>query len=118
MSSNPRVSDLQFYKVHPGQPVRLRVVVGNGMAGGTSLMLKGDIRQIGNEQVTIGSPGEDLRRSVLHCVTTVKDINPATDLTVVTYYLEGGEQSQSYPYNVPVSTPGGYARYEIDFAFV
>ena len=117
--SDPRVSDLQFYAVVPGQPVHLIVMIGNAQSGGTSASFKGTVQQVPQSGLTIGSPGEDLRGSVLHTVTTVRDINPNTDLTVVTYRLEGGVQDETFPsYNVPVNNPGGHARYEIDFVFV
>lgn len=117
--SDPRVADLQFYAVVPGQPVHLTVVVGNAQSGGTSASFLGTVQQVPDGGIVVGAPGDDLRGTVLHCVTTVQDINPANDMTVVTYTLRGGAQDQAFPpYNVPVSTPGGHARYEIDFAFV
>jgi hypothetical protein len=117
--SDPRVSDLQFYPVVPGRPVHLSVVVGNAQSGGTSASFRGTVVRVPEEGISVGAAGDDLRGAVLHCVTTVRDINPASDMTMVTYTLRGGVEDQTFPpYNVPVSASGGHARYEIDFAFV
>jgi hypothetical protein len=116
--SDPRVSDTEFYRVVPGQPVRVQATIGNGMVGGTSVTRNGHVQQLTTGTVTVGNPGEDLRRSMIHCITTVRDINPASDTTVVTYRLTGGEKDLEVSYSVDVNVTGGHARYLIDFALI
>ncbi|HEX8391911.1 MAG TPA: hypothetical protein VF665_06065 [Longimicrobium sp.] len=119
MPNDARLVDLQFYPVSEGQPVRVRAIVGAGMAGGTSISYKGQVQEVGTDgSATVGAPGGNLRHSVIHCITTVKDINPASDKTVVTYILSGGPDEAMFSYELDVNTSGGYARYLIDFALV
>src|SRR5690606_12928887 len=108
------ISDTKLYIVIPVEPVEIRVEIGDAQVGGTSIMLDGVQRQVGDEWERIGGPGEDLSFKVVHCVTTVRDVNAATNHTSVTYTLRGGLQQESFPYDAVVSE-GGVARYVIDF---
>jgi hypothetical protein len=119
MPSDPKVSDLQFYEVHPGRPVTLRIEIGNEMVGGPSIMFEGPPQPVQPEQdIRIGAEGEDLRFRILHTVTTVQDTNPNTNTTLVTFHLRGGVADRSLQYTLTLSEAGGLAFYLIDFAFV
>lgn len=118
MPNDPRIVDLQFYPVVEGRPVELRAIVGGGMVGGTSVSHKGVVQQLTTGSVTVGKPGENLKQSVIHCITTVRDINPASDTTVVTYFLTGGERDLEVSYSLDVNVSGGFARYVVDFALI
>lgn len=52
---------------------------------------------------------------MLHCVTTVKDVNPLTNNTSVTHRLSGGAADEEFPYQVSVSKDKGIARYFITY---
>lgn len=88
------------------------------MNGGTSVSHKGTVQELTTGSVTVGQSGENLKHSVIHCITTVKDINPDSDTTVVTYDLTGGEQDLTVSYSIDVNVSGGFARYLIDFALI
>jgi hypothetical protein len=113
---DPRIVDLQFYSVIPGQPVSIRATIGNGMVGGTSVSHKGFVQELTTGSVTVGKPGQNLQKSVIHCITTVRDINPQSDTTVVTYHVSGGQQDLDVSYSLDVNVSGGFARYVVDFA--
>jgi hypothetical protein len=118
MPNDPTVIDTQFYRVSPGEAVTLRVEIGDAQSGGTTVTLSGDVQQITTGALTLGS-GADLLHKLVHCITTVKDINTQTNRTDVTYHLDGGPDGErSFPYTINVNEDGGYARYLIDFAFV
>ena len=119
MPAEPKVSDTQLYHVRPGQPVTLRIGIGNLQLGGASISHEGPPRSFptGSDEL-IGHPGQDLRFTILHTVTTVKDINPQTNETVVTYRLSGGVKDQTFEYRLTVNETEGFAHYFIDFALV
>jgi hypothetical protein len=102
-----------------GRPVSLQVDVGNLQLGGASASHLGPPQPIPTGQpVQFDGGGADLKFTMLRTVTTVKDINPQTNETVVTYSLSGGVASQRFEYRLTVSEPEGFAHYLIDFAFV
>ena len=119
MNGDVLLSDTNFYKVQRNQPVTLRVTVGFGQPGGTALRLNGASIPFQNPSgpTQIGSPDRDLTGSVLQCLTTVRDENPATHRTAVTYELSGGLQTIEYPYAIQVKADKGNARYLITFVF-
>jgi hypothetical protein len=110
------ISATKFYNVRPNQPISLTVEIGDNQVGGTAVRLNGvsiPVNQIG--ATAIGSPGQDLRRSVLQVVTTVKDQNPLTNNTSVNHRFTGGKASEDFPFEVSVKTNGGVARYFITY---
>jgi hypothetical protein len=117
MPSATTVSDTRLYAVRPNQPVELNVRIGDAQAGGTSLIFQQNERAVEREWEPIGDANEDLTNGVLHCVTTVRDINAMTNRTSVTYTLRGGVQEEIFPYEAEVSAQG-HARFVIDFVFV
>ena len=111
------VSQTEFYPVNPNTPVTLSITIGDGQVGGTAVTLNGELVDSGGDiqNLQVGKPGQDLRNSSIECTTTVKDVNPATNHTSVTYALRGGKQAHDFPYDVTVSQPGGRAVYLITF---
>ena len=116
MEGDVLLSDTNFYLVRSNQPIAIRVTVGDNQVGGTALRLNGSSIPFNPAGATpIGAPGQDLRGSVLHVVTTVKDVNPATNHTSVTHDLEGGVSDETFPYEVSVKKDKGIARYLITY---
>ena len=113
------VSDTQTYPVNDESQVRLSMEVGDGQAGGTSLMLDNEILGPNGaiNNVLIGT-GKDLRFKILRCTTRVHDINVQTNRTSVTHKFSGGKTAKDFPYTVEVSEEGGFAMYSISFIFV
>jgi len=119
MPAEPKVSDTQLYQVIAGRPVSLQIDVGNAQLGGASASHLGPPQPIPTgEPVMFDGGGTNLQFTILHTVTTVKDINPLTNETVVTYTLAGGAIAKRFEYKLTVSEPEGFAHYFIDFAFV
>lgn len=113
------LSATKFYAVRPGSQIFLAVEVGDLQAGGTSLQLNG--RPIPADpagETVIGAPGQDLRRSVLQVVTTVKDMNPLTNRTSVTHRFRGGAADQVFPYAISVTADKGTAQYFITYVLL
>lgn len=119
MAGDVRVVDTNLYMVTKDTPVQLRVTVGDAQVGGTALRLDGMPVPINPATgvAQIGQPGQDLKRSVLECLTTVQDINPSSNRTSVTYDLVGGPAAGSFPYTISVTADKGLARYFITFLF-
>ena len=121
MSEDVTINDQREYEVVDNQAVRLTIVIGDAQVGGSSLVLDSTPVKTGpNGQVldiAIGA-GDEIRYKTLECTTTVRDINPSTNKTSVTYMFRGGKVDQDFPYSVEVRTEGGYARYFINFLFV
>jgi hypothetical protein len=116
MDGDVLVSDTNFYPVKPDTPIFFEARIGNGQIGGTALRLNGSsipINPIGRTQ--IGSDGQDLRRSVLQCITTVKDVSPNTNNTSIEHELTGGVTPEIFPYAIKVKKDKGVARYFITY---
>ena len=114
-----RLSDTNFYPVGANGPIFLKVEIGDQQVGGTALTLNGRLLPFNpGGETTIGSPRQDLRGSVLQVVTTVRDINPATNRTSVTHRFRGGAAEATFPYEISVSAEKGTARYFITYVLI
>jgi hypothetical protein len=110
------ITATKFYTVRPNSQIFLTVEIGNGQVGGTALQLNGvTIPSNPLGETPIGAPGQDLRRSVLQVVTTVKDENPLTNRTSVVHRFRGGESNMTFPFEVSVKADGNFARYFITY---
>jgi hypothetical protein len=110
------ITATKFYIVRPNSQIFLTVDVGNNQVGGTTMQLNGTtIPSNPTGDTTIGAPGQDLRRSVLQVVTTVKDQNPLTNRTSVVHRFRGGHSDMAFPFEVSVNAEGGVARYFITY---
>lgn len=113
------VSAMEFYKVKPGTPVTLSIIIGDGQVGGSEVMWKDRSLASGKVvDVPVGENGDDLRDTELECTTTVRDVNPATNNTSVTYRLAGGEPSPREFLKHATTQPGGRAVYTMSFLFI
>jgi hypothetical protein len=54
---------------------------------------------------------------MLHARTVVRDVNPSTNHTSVTYELKGGPEPRQFPFAIDVSVDKGSAHYLIAFVF-
>src|SRR5713226_2575472 len=112
MADDVTIPKTEVYKVRPKQPITLSVLIGERQLGSTAVTL--DYEPVGAgadiTDLKIGKDDQDLRNSILDCVTTVKDANPDTNNTSVIYALKGGQASKDFPYSAEVST-GGRAIY-------
>jgi hypothetical protein len=106
----------EFYQIIPGREVTIEVTTGDAQASGTSLLLNGALIPF-QDNAGPQPIGSDLDRSVLNARTVVKDVNPSTNHTSVTYDLKGGPQPQQFPFSIDVSADKGRAHYLITFVF-
>ena len=116
MSDAVIITKTEVYAVKPKTPIKLTVVIGDRQVGGTAVTWKNEL--VGSGAITdlqIGKDDDDLRGTILDCTTTVKDVNPDTNNTDVTYTLKGGQADQSFPYSAEVSIAGGRAIYAVTF---
>lgn len=113
------VSHTNIYRVQTNQPVQIGVVIGDGQVGGTAMTLNGVPVPFDNTtgRAVVGQAGTSLVGAVLQCMTTVQDINPATNNTSVTYQLGGGLAAQTFLFSVQVTADSGIARYSLTFLF-
>lgn len=119
MPGDVLVSHTNIYRVQTSQPVQLDTLIGDGQVGGTALTLNGAPVPFDNTtgHAVVNPAGSSLVGSVLQCLTTVQDVNPATNRTSVTYQMSGGLASQTFPFSVQVTADSGLARYSITFLF-
>jgi hypothetical protein len=116
MDGDVLVSDTNFYQVKQNAPIFFEVKIGNGQVGGTALRLNGSSIPVNPTGPTrIGEDGQDLRRSVLQSITTVKDISRTTNKTSVEHTLSGGLATEVFPYAIQVKKDKGIARYFITY---
>jgi len=117
MSDAVFITKTEFYKVKPKTPITLSITIGDAQVGATAVNLEGALVGSGADvdDLPIGKSGQDLRDTILDCTTTVKDVNPDTNKTDVTYTLKGGQADQEFSYSADVSMEGGRAIYAITF---
>lgn len=116
MPEKAQLNRVEFYDVKPNTPITLSAVIGDNQPGGTAVLFNGVPAGSGNPIVekTIGAPGQNLKGGEIECMTTVRDNNPATNRTSVTYTLRGGVTDRVFPYAIEVEE-GGRALYLISF---
>jgi hypothetical protein len=116
MSDSVIISQTEAYTVKPKTPITLSVVIGSEQVGGTAVTWNNQLVGSGAiKNLQVGKANDDLRGTQLECTTTVKDVNPATNNTDVTYTLSGGETDQSFSYSAEVSAAGARAIYAVTF---
>ena len=120
MSPTPLVTSTQVYAVRDGHPLTLEITIGDGQAGGTSIIWLGDILDLppNPQPFELAKDGGTTRTKILHCTTRVRDVNPATNRTSVTYTLRGGVSDQDFPFDVTVPSENAWATYVVDFVFI
>jgi hypothetical protein len=112
------VSDTQIYHVGDATTVTLQVMYGDGQPGGTVTTWQGDVQRVPDGGRSYGRDGASLSGSILFCKSTVRDENPATNHTSVTYQLSGGVETREYSYQLLVPDQGALAEYSINFVLV
>ena len=116
MNGDVLLSDTNFYLVKQNTPILFEARIGDSQVGGTALRLNGtSIPMNPNGPTQIGKDGDDLRNSVLQCITTVKDINQHTNNTSIEHQLTGGVSDEVFPYAIRVKKDKGIARYFITY---
>lgn len=112
-------SATRTYKTGNQSPVYLTVTVGDAQVGGSSIVFDGQEIATGDiSNQKIGKPGDDIRYKILRCNTTVKDINPDTNKTVVTCSFTGGESGEDFIFDTEVKENGGEVLYSLTFTFI
>jgi hypothetical protein len=120
MGATPLLSTTQIYLVQDDRPLSLEIVIGDEQAGGTSLIWNGAIIDIppAHQPFRLAENGGTTRAKTLHCSTRVRDVNPNTNHTCVTYVLRGGMQDREFTYELTVPTEHAFADYVVDFVFI
>jgi hypothetical protein len=120
MSPSALVTATQVYLVRDGQPLTLEITIGDDQAGGTSIIWRGDIIDIppNPQPFLLTTDGGTARTETLHCTTRVRDVNPDTNHTSVTYTLRGGLIDENFAFDVIVPNDHAFATYIVDFIFI
>jgi hypothetical protein len=114
------VTSTEGYQVKDGSRLTLEIIVGDGQAGGTSILWQGDIVDFppSSFPFEIAEDGATARARTLHCTTRVRDVNPNTNRTSVTYKLRGGKNDKDFHFSTNVPKPDDFATYVVDFIFI
>jgi hypothetical protein len=120
MTTASVVTSTEGYQVKDGSRLTIEIVVGDGQAGGSSLLWQDDITDFPPEEFPweVAEDGATARAKTLHCSTRVRDINPASNRTSVTYKLRGGKNQKDFHFSTSVPKPDDYATYVVDFVFI
>lgn len=113
MTVQTDVSDVTTYVVWRGEPVTLVLTVGNAQVGGAAVTYRGRVRAYEGPMELEGADDVEL----CFTRTEVKDVNPSSDRTSVTFHLSGGPSPESYEYQA-VAPTDGIVTYRITFTFV
>ena len=118
MNSDQLVIETKLYKVTENSPIILTVIIGNANVGGTSVLWNDEVVREGViNNLSIGEEGESLKHKMLKCTTKIRDINPFTNSTVVTYKLTGGVNDEDFMFEKEAA-PGGDVIYSITFVLI
>ncbi len=104
------------YQVDNGD-VSVRIIVGEGQVGTSLVEVDGiEIASGGLARVRLGS-GEELPGKTARVITTVTDVQRATNRTSVRYVLEGGSEQAIFDKEAEVENEGGSVQYIARFRF-
>lgn len=119
MTATAVVTASEIYRVKDGFHLALDIVVGEGQPGGSSVIWLTEILDFPPKSwpYVLATDGGTVRTKTLHCTTRVRDVNPNSNRTSVTYKLSGGEKDQDFSFWVSVPKENDYATYVIDFTF-
>ena len=111
-------SDTQLVHLASEAPVHLRVIVGEGQPGGSTMLWNGEISDVLEpEGRVVADRGADAMFKVLHCSTFVKDVSTDHNRTSVTYVITSANEVR-FLYAQEVPKQGDWAQYAISFVFV
>jgi hypothetical protein len=101
MSEDLLVTHATTYDTAGNSPIHLTVTIGNGNAGGSSVLWKRKIIKEGAIiDLPIGNPGDTLRNKTLRATTKVRVVNPSSEQTSVTFILSGGAKTEEFLYTL------------------
>ena len=109
----------QKYEVTNSGEISLSIIIGEQQAGWFAVFLDGNYVTDGKtriENLSLGK-GSDVKTKTLTIAATVIDINPHTNRTAVTYFLNGGNSPVKVTSEVTVED-NHPAFYDAEFSFV
>jgi hypothetical protein len=111
-------SDTQLVRINPETSLELTVVIGDEQDGGTTVLWEGSMIDVPSDtgMLPVAALGKNALYQTLHCTTNVKDINPESNRTSVTYKFSSAGGSLRYAQEVPQAN--GWAQYSIAFVFL
>jgi hypothetical protein len=110
----------KFYRVRDDDTGRLKIIIGHGQIGKTSVSLDRNdlaVNEQGTVDLTIPGSGRDLKGRTLFCSTIVADVRTETNKTSVIYELTGGVANFEETLQESVDTEGGVMFYTATFRF-
>lgn len=110
----------KFYRVRNEDTVTLKITIGHGQVGTTSVNLAGKDLVSGHKNslnLPIPDPGKELNGKTLFCSTIVADVRTETSETSVTYELKGGVNPFKQMLQESVDSEGDVVFYAATFRF-
>ena len=110
----------KFYRIRAEDTVKLKITIGHGQTGVTSVNLGKERIVTGHQntlELTIPGRGTNLSGKKLFCTTTVADVRTETNETSVTYELLGGITSFRQAMQETVENEGDVVFYTATFLF-
>jgi hypothetical protein len=110
----------KLYRIQEDQEVTLRITIGHGQVGTTSVSLGVDELVTGHHgtlELVLPATGADLNGKTLYCSTVVADVQTQTNETSVTYELTGGVKPFSETLQETVDDEGDVVFYTATFRF-
>jgi hypothetical protein len=110
----------RLYRVSPNQNVHLKITIGFGQRGSTSVYVGADRivdSKVGKVEVDLGK-GSTLKGKMVQCSTLVQDVRGETNKTSVRYELAGGIKPLDEKLQKVVSEDGETVWYTATFIMV
>lgn len=110
----------QSYQVKESEDITLSIIAGEEQAGWFAVFLDGKFLTHEKTKLTNYSlgKGSTIKSKTLTITTTVIDINPNTNRTSVTYFLNGGNSNLEITSEITVNHDNNPAYYDAKFKFI
>ncbi|MEP6833460.1 MAG: hypothetical protein ABJB74_08700 [Gemmatimonas sp.] len=107
------------FSIDSDDPVSVRITVGDGQPGGSSLIWQDDIQNFPPRRwpFRLTDSGMAILGELLRCTTKVFDRSATSNSTSITITIKNGDKVQEYPFSAVVSD-GDSCLYNINIAFV
>jgi hypothetical protein len=113
-------SDTRLVRVSADDPVDLRVIIGQGQPGGTTVLWDGKILALPEDRESgrrLADRGRDVYYQVFTCTTFIKDLSDLHNRTSVEYVITS-DHDERFPYALDAPNDKDWVQYVITFALV
>ena len=121
MSDEVAFTATRLFELKGASQILVSIRIGNTDPGGSSVYHDGVfLTEVDGDLINYTVPAQPgaLRNTILTTVTSVRDTNPQTNRTVISYSVQGGNATYQEDFEINVPHQGGRAVYTITLALI